>query len=187
MSDRPRLLLDPANPHDFDPGELEQIAAGLEAEVPDVEAVAVRRPEDGYGGPFMEVLHVWEEGAVAVDAVTTTAAGAKWLIGALQARWRKDRDEHPSPEKPRPRVFNLYNENEELIRSVLIDLPDGEPAESEVVSSEHAPHPRPKVDRAAGTSVADELSKLADLRESGALSPEEFAAAKARVLGAAGG
>ena len=148
MSDGPRLLLDPANPHDFDPGELEQLASDLETAVQGVQAVAVRRPEEGYGGPLMEVLHVWQEYSGAVGGVASTAAGVAWLIKALQKRWKRDRDEHPAPEQPRPRVFNLYNENEELIRSVLIDLPDGEPVESEIASSEHAPHPRPSVDPA---------------------------------------
>ena len=38
---------------------------------------------------------------------------------------------------------------------------------------------------AAGSpSTADELAKLADLRDRGAISPEEFAQAKARLLGA---
>jgi hypothetical protein len=34
------------------------------------------------------------------------------------------------------------------------------------------------------TSVSEELSRLADLRDRGVLSPEEFEAAKAKVLGA---
>jgi hypothetical protein len=39
------------------------------------------------------------------------------------------------------------------------------------------------VDRPAGVSIADELSKLSQLLQQGILSPEEFAAAKARLLG----
>ncbi len=37
-------------------------------------------------------------------------------------------------------------------------------------------------DAAGGTSTADELSKLAELRKSGAISPEDFERAKAKVL-----
>ena len=36
---------------------------------------------------------------------------------------------------------------------------------------------------AAGTSVADELAKLASLKDSGALSAEEYASLKAKVVG----
>ena len=44
---------------------------------------------------------------------------------------------------------------------------------------------RTYVQQAAGTSAsaADELAKLVQLRDSGVLSPEEFAAAKAKALG----
>jgi hypothetical protein len=144
MSERPTLLLDPANPNDFDPGELEQLARDLEAETPGLAAVAIRRPEEGYGGPLIEVLHVWQEYSNTVGGIAPTAAGATWIIKALRKRWQRDRDEHPPPERPRRRAFSLYDENDELIRSVIIDLPDGEPVEAEVTPGERAPHPRPK-------------------------------------------
>jgi hypothetical protein len=38
---------------------------------------------------------------------------------------------------------------------------------------------------ASSPSTADELAKLADLRDRGTISPEEFAQAKARLLGTA--
>lgn len=41
-----------------------------------------------------------------------------------------------------------------------------------------------RYDRQGTTSTADEISKLADLRERGAISAEEFQRAKAKVLGA---
>jgi hypothetical protein len=47
-----------------------------------------------------------------------------------------------------------------------------------------APPPPAYAAPAAGTDTIAELEKLARLHESGALSDEEFAAAKARVLGA---
>jgi hypothetical protein len=146
MSERPTLLLDPANPHDWDPGELEQFARDLEAEIPGVSAVPVRRPEEGYGGPLIEVLHVWQEYGSAASGVATTAAGIRWTIRALQKRWRRDREEHVPPERPRSRAFNLYDENDELIRSVSIDVPDGEPVEEDVAPGQRAPHPRPKLE-----------------------------------------
>ena len=142
--ERPTLLLDPSNPNDYDPGELEQLARDLEAEIAGLSAVAIRRPEEGYGGPLVEVLHVWQEYSNTVGGIEPTAAGAAWLIKSLRKRWQRDRAEHPEPERPRRRVFNLCSENDELIRSVMIDLPDGEPVEADVASGEPASHPRPK-------------------------------------------
>jgi hypothetical protein len=92
----------------------------------------------------MEVLHVWQEYNSAVEEVAPGAAGIAWLIKMLRGRWQRDRDEHPAPEKPRPRVFNLYNENDELIQSVIIDLPDGEPVEQEVTRGQIERRMRPK-------------------------------------------
>lgn len=143
MTKRPTLLLDPANPHDFDPGELEQLALDLEVDAPGLTAVAVRRPEEGYGGPLMEILHVWQEYSGDIGAIATTAAGTRWLIKQLQSRWLRDRDEHPEPERPRARVFNLYDDNDKLVRSVVIDLPDGEPVDQDVPPDGRAPHSRP--------------------------------------------
>jgi hypothetical protein len=42
---------------------------------------------------------------------------------------------------------------------------------------------RSYIQQAGGASMADELAKLVQLRDSGVLSPEEFAAAKAKALG----
>ena len=73
-------------------------------------------------------------------------AAAGWLIGQLGKRWLRDRESHPPPERPRPRVFNLYNEDDELVRSGVIDLPDGEPVEQIVEPCKSAPHARPKTE-----------------------------------------
>lgn len=42
--------------------------------------------------------------------------------------------------------------------------------------------PRPRTPSAGGGELADQLSRLADLRSSGLLTDDEFAAAKARIL-----
>jgi hypothetical protein len=67
--------------------------------------------------------------------------------GSIEASLRDvpERQEHPPPEKPRPRVVNVY-ENDILVRTISIDLPDGDPAEEEVTTGEPGPHPRPKLD-----------------------------------------
>jgi hypothetical protein len=46
--------------------------------------------------------------------------------------------------------------------------------------AQQAPVPAP---RAGGPSMTDQLNQLADLRNQGALSDDEFAAAKAKLLG----
>ncbi len=46
--------------------------------------------------------------------------------------------------------------------------------------AQQAPVPAP---RAAGPSMADQLNQLADLHNQGVLSDDEFAAAKAKLLG----
>lgn len=51
----------------------------------------------------------------------------------------------------------------------------------EIVPS--VPEPEPVVAAGGSTSVADELAKLASLRDSGVLSEQEFAAQKAKLLG----
>jgi phospholipase/lecithinase/hemolysin len=53
-------------------------------------------------------------------------------------------------------------------------------ASLEQQQAQQAPVPAP---RAAGPSMADQLNQLADLRNQGLLSDDEFAAAKAKLLG----
>ncbi len=53
-------------------------------------------------------------------------------------------------------------------------------ASLEQQQSQQAPVPAP---RAGGPSMADQLNQLADLRKQGVLSDDEFAAAKAKLLG----
>jgi phospholipase/lecithinase/hemolysin len=51
---------------------------------------------------------------------------------------------------------------------------------SQAQQTQQAPVPAP---RAAGPSMADQLNQLADLHNQGMLSDDEFAAAKAKLLG----
>jgi phospholipase/lecithinase/hemolysin len=52
--------------------------------------------------------------------------------------------------------------------------------EQQSQQAQQAPVPAP---RAAGPSMADQLNQLADLHNQGVLSDDEFAAAKAKLLG----
>jgi hypothetical protein len=74
----------------------------------------------------------------------------------------------------------------------------GESSDFDIVTSQCngsvrlLPHPPPELSGATvsqqgpSTSIADELAKLVDLRDSGALTESEFQAAKARLLGTSG-
>ena len=53
-------------------------------------------------------------------------------------------------------------------------------SQQQAQQAQQAPVPAP---RAAGPSMADQLNQLADLHNQGVLSDDEFAAAKAKVLG----
>jgi hypothetical protein len=55
-------------------------------------------------------------------------------------------------------VFNLYNEDDELVQSVVIDLPDGEPVEETVEPGESAPHARPETEWRSGEPESPEDS-----------------------------
>jgi len=62
---------------------------------------------------------------------------------------------------------------------------DAEAAEQQQAppQDEQAPPPAPEPAAADSSSLADELQKLATLKEQGILSDEEFAAAKNKLLG----
>ena len=108
------------------------------AEIPDAEVTTVFRPEEGYGGPLHEVLHVWLEVRDTADALAFTAICVKWLKG----RWHRDREKNPPPRRPRPRGLHIYEE-ERLIRVVKIDLPAGEAVDEEPDPGAELPHRRP--------------------------------------------
>lgn len=123
------IRLEPGNPHDFTQRELEDLACEIQ-ERESVEVEVRLRPERGYGVTFSEVL----------DVVMTTAETAADVGGAYaffdlvvewaKARWKRDRDEHDDAE-PRPRAVTLYDAKGNPIRAVVIEAPDGEPAETE--------------------------------------------------------
>src|SRR5579863_9520646 len=57
---------------------------------------------------------------------------------------------------------------------------DASQEQQQAQQAQQAPVPAP---RAAGPSMADQLNQLADLHNQGLLSEDEFAAAKAKLLG----
>lgn len=131
------ILLDPANPYDFSREELEALAKTLEADSPGTDVVAAFRLEEGYGGPWSEVLYIWHEGKEVAETAVLLAGAVKWM----KSRWHRDYAKHP--DKPRPRNV-VEIEEERIVRDVRIDLPDGEAVE-EQITDETPPHRRPSL------------------------------------------
>lgn len=120
-----RVLLEAGNPHDFENGALEALADNLNATGGFV-AIPIRRDETGYGVTFYEVLRVWIEVTGGIEATRQTVTLATAAISWLRDRWRADQE---LTGKARPRVFTLYDEHDQVVREVKIDLPDGEPVD----------------------------------------------------------
>ena len=124
------LYLEPGNPHDLGRAELDELAAEIREENPDLDVEVFIGEEHGYGTTAGEVLRMYLEiGEIAGD----TAAIMAPFYGAVRwakRRWGKDRDEHPEGE-PRPRYVTLYGPDGTALKSVRIDLPDGEAIEDD--------------------------------------------------------
>ena len=135
-----QVIIDPANPFDFDEAEIAELVQDLQQLQPDAEIVAHFRDETEYGGALMEVLHVWVVGRDFIDenwpAIALIAGAVKWL----RKRWRSDKE--ANPEHPRPRSILVYDEEERLRFSIRIDQPDGEPITESVDRARHS-HRRP--------------------------------------------
>ena len=71
-----------------------------------------------------------------------------------------------------------------LVRSEAAEAIRSVPVYTPAVPATSSPPPAQAVATAAPLSVADELTKLAALRDSGVLTPEEFEQQKRRALGA---
>ncbi|CAN5526266.1 hypothetical protein BH10ACT5_BH10ACT5_07090 [soil metagenome] len=56
-------------------------------------------------------------------------------------------------------------------------------AAAQAAAAQYAPAPAPAAAPAGGTDIVAELQKLASLKDAGILSDDEFAAAKAKLLG----
>jgi hypothetical protein len=145
MTDAEKLiLLDPANPHDFDKSELDELAAMLKSEVPGVDAVPAFREEEGYGGPLSEVVYVWLLWASFVDAIDPlwkTIEIARTTVEWARARWRRDHDKNG--DRARARTIVLCDKHGRVMESVRIDLPAGEPITEENPDPPEVPHGRP--------------------------------------------
>ena len=136
-----RIILEPANPFDFEDGDLEKLADELR-NVAGKATVVARRPEHGYGVSFNEVLHVWivwnQLGGPAASAVVI--AVTKLAV----SRWKRDRARHP--DKTRPRSVTIWGPNGKPLKSITVDAEEGDEPEVRDNPVDDIPvRPRPQV------------------------------------------
>ncbi len=135
------LIVEAANPYDFNEGELDALAEELGGELDGVEVSVHRRTEEGYGGPLPEIIQIWQAaGGWAEDAVALGVV-VKCAGGFLRERWLADRDSCGPDECPRGRAVTIFDANGKPLKSVQIDLPDGELVESKDVQQAARPMP----------------------------------------------
>jgi hypothetical protein len=147
------VIIDPANPFDFDQDEIDQLIEELREAQPNAEIVAHFRDETEYGGALMEVLHIWVIGREFVNTNWETMVIVTGAVNWLRKRWLLDKE--TSPERPRPRSALVYDQEERRIFSILIDLPNGEPITESVESAPHS-HRRPEGARSKQPEIHDQ-------------------------------
>lgn len=139
-----RILLDPANPHDFEAEDFADLVEDITADFPGVEVKPVERDEVGYGGPFVEVLHIWIDVADTVGAASVMAAVAQ-KVGRFMERRRAAKPDPQADLGPdRPRVANIYDGRGNLLKRVTVTGPGG-PQDESPKPGEMAPHPKPRI------------------------------------------
>ncbi|WP_405993074.1 hypothetical protein [Streptomyces sp. NBC_00986] len=124
------ISLRSANPYDFSQEELEQVASLLREE-PELEVTVDVQPERGYGVTPIEVVVLAFIGkALAGGAIGAVGEMAvKKVAHWARARWRREKEAHPEF-PPRPTMIQvLYGPGGDVLKEILIDLPDGEPRE----------------------------------------------------------
>jgi GNAT superfamily N-acetyltransferase len=147
-----QVIIDPGNPFDFEEEEIAELIQELQASEPDAEVLAHFREETEYGGALMEVLHVWTSVADFVNQNWETIGIVATVVNWLRKRWQ--RDKAANPERPRPRSALIYDQEQRLVFSIVIDLPTGEPVVEQVDSARHG-HRRPTGGRRKGSEIYD--------------------------------
>jgi hypothetical protein len=126
----PEILIRPANPFDFEPEELDELANQLRESDPSLDIRIDTQRERGYGVTPYEVIQLI---ATTGDAVVVLAAGANAVNRSIKwarERWQKDKTSH-SGQSPRPRVVEVLDENGHVLTKITIDLPDGDPRQED--------------------------------------------------------
>jgi hypothetical protein len=139
---RHTIYLDAGNPYDFERDALDELAATLNREVEDIEAVPKLRDETGYGVTLHEVLVIWMGTGAAIQTASYAKTIVTHSVDFLRRRWRKDHEQ--SGDAVRPRTLWVADADGRIIQQITIDLPDGTPQES---APNHKTLPRPKPSR----------------------------------------
>ncbi|MER8116464.1 hypothetical protein [Streptomyces sp. NPDC094031] len=114
-----------ANPYDFDSAELEEVAQIIRAAASELDVQVMERSERGYGVNAGETLDLLLN--TTITSAISIAMPA--LVAWARARWKHEREEHPELPPRQRSVRIIYGPTGEVLRSVVVDLPDGEPSE----------------------------------------------------------
>jgi hypothetical protein len=107
-------------------------------------------------------------------SISVTASGANAAVVSVQSAAKTIMGSITTHSKNRKNIKDIINNTSKVLAQYGPQWQEEmglKPSPSASTSSEQSPH-----------QVADELVKLADLRDRGILSPEEFTAQKARLL-----
>lgn len=119
------LTIRPGNPNDFSTDELQELHERISraASVP----VSVEpNPQRGYGVTLWEVMDIVSTVGGAAAAVEMALRGFAAVVKWMQERWRREKQNNPN-RRIRPKCVTLYDGEGKILRTVLIDEPDGEP------------------------------------------------------------
>jgi hypothetical protein len=126
MSEELKLILDPTNPLDFDPAELDDLAAELRADPETVEVTVHLRDEHGYGGPLPVVLVVWVAAGGVASATLAIWALAEKVGKVLQGQFKQEAEACEPDEKPRERSVSFVDLDGNPLVTVRVKAPEGE-------------------------------------------------------------
>ncbi|MBM9505035.1 hypothetical protein [Actinacidiphila acididurans] len=128
------VFITPPNPYDFELSELTELAETLQTEDRNSSIQVKPQSERGYGADATECIDllIFIGGASAKGALGyASGVVVKKTIEWARDRWKRDREENTGLE-PRPRMVRvIWGPNGEVIRRVSIDLPDGEPVDTD--------------------------------------------------------
>ena len=131
-----RVFIEPGNPYDIGRADLEELATFVREGEPKFVVEISIGEEQGYGVTFAEVLRLYmDAGEIAGD--TAALFAPLWIaVGWMRARWTRDKENHEG-EQPRTRYVTLYGADGNKLKSIKIEMPDGEPEEIDEPESQH--------------------------------------------------
>jgi len=125
-----RVVLEPGNPFDLTEDDLGKLKQDVEAAEASASVRVYKRDERGYGVTLIEVINVFIAAGEVVGAGYGLGQAGKAVIDFMKNRWNRDKTDHPG-QSPRPRSIRFYDEEGNLLRTINIDEPDGDPTEKD--------------------------------------------------------